>query len=169
MGAIEKRLETMEAHLAIQQTITRYCRSLDWLDAELLRTCYTPEAHIDYGFYKGPAEGFFPVVMEIERAALHRSHLLSNIAIDLDGESAEVECYGIATSTLDGKTLNVFSGRYHNSFQKVTEEWRISRSQYILDYHFETPFSDLGGAMDALQSGVGLTYEHPLYRRLYQA
>ena len=169
MHRTEGRLEKLEATLAIQQTITRYCRALDWLDEELLRTCYSTNADIDYGFYTGPAEGFFPVVMEIERAALHRSHLLSNIAIDLDGESAEVECYGIATSTLDGKTLNVFGGRYHNSFQKVAEVWRISRSQYILDYHFETPFSDLGGAMDALQSGIGLTQEHPLYRRLHQA
>ena len=169
MPSIEDRLEKVEALQAIQQTTSRYCRALDWLDETLLRTCYTPEALIDYGFYEGPVEGFYPVVMEIEKAALHRSHLLSNIAIDLDGESAEVECYGIATSTLDGKTLNVFGGRYHNSLQKMSEEWRISRSQYILDYHFETPFSDLGGAMDALQSGVGLTYEHPLYRRLYQA
>ena len=169
MSTLDVRLERIEAQLSIQQTITRYCRALDWLDAELLQTCYTPEAAIDYGFYKGPVEGFFPVVMEIEKAALHRSHLLSNIAIDLDGESAEVECYGIATSTLDGKTLNVFGGRYHNSFQQAAEDWRMSRSQYILDYHFETPFSDLGGAMDALQSGAGLTHEHPLYRRLYQA
>ena len=169
MNDVETRLSKVEAQLGIQQTTTRYCRALDWLDAELLKTCYTPKAAIDYGFYKGPAEGFFPVVMEIERAALHRSHLLSNIAIDLDGESAEVECYGIATSTLDGKTLNVFGGRYHNSFQQAAEDWRMSRSQYILDYHFETPFSDLGGAMDALQSGAGLTHEHPLYRRLHQA
>ena len=41
MSDIEKRLEHVEAQLSINQTITRYCRSLDWLDEELLRTCYT--------------------------------------------------------------------------------------------------------------------------------
>ena len=51
MSDIEKRLNNIEAHLSINQTITRYCRSLDWLDEELLRTCYTQDAYIDYGFY----------------------------------------------------------------------------------------------------------------------
>ena len=85
MGDIESRLSAVEAELAINQTITRYCRALDWLDESLLRTCYTADAFINYGFYKGPVEGFYPVVMEIERATRHRSHFLSNVAIQLDG------------------------------------------------------------------------------------
>ena len=75
MSDIEKRLNNIEAHLSINQTITRYCRSLDWLDEELLRTCYTQDAYIDYGFYKGDVQGFYPVVMEVERQSMHRYHL----------------------------------------------------------------------------------------------
>ena len=89
MSDIEKRLNNIEAHLSINQTITRYCRSLDWLDEELLRTCYTQDAYIDYGFYKGDVQGFYPVVMEVERQSMHRYHFLSNVAIEVDGENAE--------------------------------------------------------------------------------
>ena len=164
MSDIEKRLNNIEAHLSINQTITRYCRSLDWLDEELLRTCYTQDAYIDYGFYKGDVQGFYPVVMEVERQSIHRYHFLSNVAIEIDGENAEVECYGIATSTHDGKNLNFFGGRYHN---KTNQDWLMSRSEYILDYNFTSEVSDLGDAMDQLQSGVGLNLEDKLYRRLY--
>tara|TARA_B100000902_G_C27235921_1_gene877408 strand:- start:833 stop:1348 length:516 start_codon:yes stop_codon:yes gene_type:complete len=167
MSDIEKRLNNIEANLSINQTITRYCRSLDWLDEELLRTCYTQDAYIDYGFYKGDVQGFYPVVMEVERQSMHRYHFLSNVAIEIDGENAEVECYGIATSTYDGKNLNFFGGRYHNSFKKTNQGWLMSRSEYILDYNFTSEVSDLGDAMDQLQSGVGLNFEDKLYRRLY--
>ena len=168
MSNMEERLDKVEAQLAINQTITRYCRALDWLDEELLRTCYTEDAYIDYGFYKGDVQGFYPVVMELEKQSLHRYHFLSNIAIEVNGETAEVECYGVATSTHDGENLNFFGGRYHNSFKKTEQGWQMSRSEYILDYNFTSEISDLGDAMDQLQSGVGLTFKDKLYRRLYR-
>lgn len=167
MGDIESRLSAVEAELAINQTITRYCRALDWLDESLLKTCYTADAFINYGFYKGPVEGFYPVVMEIERATRHRSHFLSNVAIQLDGDKAEVECYGIASSTLDGDMLNVFGGRYLNEFARVGTEWRMCRSEYVLDHHFSAPMPSLGDAMGELQLGTGLDSTHPLFRKLY--
>lgn len=45
--------------------------------------------------------------MEIERQSLHRWHLLSNIASEIQGDQAEVECYGIATTTHDSQLLNI--------------------------------------------------------------
>ena len=102
MSDIEKRLNNVEAHIGINQTITRYCRALDWLDESLLRTCYTVDAYIDYGFYNGDVQGFYPAVMEVERQSMHRYHFLSNVAIDVNKDEVEVECYGIATSTHDG-------------------------------------------------------------------
>ena len=167
MSNIEEPIQKLEATLSINQTITRYCRALDWLDEDLLKTCYTDDAYIDYGFYKGDVKGFYPVVMEVEKQSMHRYHFLSNVAIKLDGNTAEVECYGIATSTHDGKNLNFFGGRYHNSFEKVENDWLMSRSEYILDYNFSSEFSDLGDAMDQLQSGIGLDMSNALFRKLH--
>ena len=65
---------------------------------------------MDYGFYKGRVEGFYPLMMQIETATLHRSHTLSNAAIRLDRDRAEAGRYGAAYPTLDGETLNVFGG-----------------------------------------------------------
>ena len=64
MSDIEKD-NNVEAHIGINQTITRYCRALDWLDESLLRTCYTEDAYIDYGFYSGDVQGFYPVLWRL--------------------------------------------------------------------------------------------------------
>ncbi|NOT57267.1 MAG: SnoaL-like domain-containing protein, partial [Deltaproteobacteria bacterium] len=33
---------------ACHETLTRYCRALDWLDEEALKTVFTADADIDY-------------------------------------------------------------------------------------------------------------------------
>ena len=43
----------------------------------------------------------------------------------------------------------------------------MSRSEYILDYNFSSEFSNLGDAMDQLQSGIGLNMNSELFRKLY--
>ena len=39
MSELEKRLEKLEAHDEIKSCLTRYCRALDWVDEDLLKTC----------------------------------------------------------------------------------------------------------------------------------
>ena len=43
----------------------------------------------------------------------------------------------------------------------------MSRSEYILDYNFSSEFSNLGDAMDQLQSGIGLDMSNALFRKLH--
>ena len=105
--------------------------------------------------------------MQIQRATLHRSHFITTVAIQLQDDFAEVECYGIATSTLDNKTLNVFGGRYLNRFERAGSEWLIRNSTYVLDYNFTTDIPPREQAMEQLQMGLGLDSAHPLYRLLY--
>lgn len=47
---------------ACSETLTRYCRALDWLDEDALKTVFTPDADIDYGFFKGRGDAFIPTV-----------------------------------------------------------------------------------------------------------
>ena len=50
---------------AIGEVIARYSRTLDWLDDDGQASCYWPDAAIDYGFFKGTAANFVPVVMQV--------------------------------------------------------------------------------------------------------
>ena len=63
--------------------------------------------------------------------------------------------------------LNVFGGLTLNEFARVGTEWRMCRSEYVLDHHFSAPMPSLGDAMGELQLGTGLDSTHPLFRKLY--
>lgn len=123
---------------AIADVITRYSRTLDWLDDEGQAACFWPDAAIDYAFFRGSAADFIPVVMRIERASQRRWHMLSGLAIRLQPPSrASTECYGIATGVRNNDgvwTGNIYGGRYLDEFEKRGEEWRISKRDYVMDW-----------------------------------
>lgn len=158
---------------AIEAVIARYSRTLDWLDDEGQASCYWPDAAIDYGFFKGTAAEFVPVVMAIERASARRWHMVSGLAIRLTSPTtAQTECYGIATGLRregDGPlTGNMYGGRYLDSFTKQHGEWRIAQRNYVMDWSLPLPPQPDASPrpdfplpiLDISRSG------HPLYRAI---
>ena len=131
-------LQSLLDKQAIAEVIARYSRTLDWLDDHGQASCYWPDAAIDYGFFKGTAADFLPVVMQIERASQRRWHMLSGLAIRLNSAThASTECYGQATGVRDNDgvwTGNIYGGRYLDEFEKRGEEWRISKRNYLMDW-----------------------------------
>ena len=123
---------------AIAEVIARYSRTLDWLDDDGQASCYWPDAAIDYGFFKGSAADFLPVVMRIERSSQRRWHMLSGLLIRLHSPTrASTECYGQATGVRENEgvwTGNIFGGRYLDEFEKRGEEWRIVKRDYAMDW-----------------------------------
>ncbi len=168
MDAVLQRLVDRQA---IDDVIARYARTLDWLDDAGQASCYWPDADIDYGFFKGKAADFLPVVMEIERRSDRRWHMLSGLIVKfLSPCSASSECYGIfagANRQGDGTLCgNLYGGRYLDEWEKRDGEWRISARTYLVDWHqplenqpafTPDPIFPLPTAQIA-QSG------HPLYR-----
>ena len=140
---MEEQLQALLDKQAITELLQRYARTLDWIDDEGQASCYWPDAEIDYGFFKGKAEDFLPVVMQIERGSDRRWHMLSPPAIALhSATSASAECYGLFAGSKrqeDGTLAgNAYGGRYLDEFEKRAtdsgDEWRISKRTYILDW-----------------------------------
>ncbi|MEP3422687.1 MAG: nuclear transport factor 2 family protein [Erythrobacter sp.] len=137
---------------AIADVIQRYCRTLDWLDAEGQASCYWPDAEIEYGFFTGAAKDFLPVVMETERSLARRWHMLSSPLIRFHSNtSASSECYGIfggGRLQEDGSIGgDLIGGRYLDEWEKRDHdkgpEWRISARTYIVDW--KSPLRDQPG------------------------
>ncbi|GAA4042671.1 nuclear transport factor 2 family protein [Parerythrobacter jejuensis] len=158
---------------AIEDVVARYARTLDWLDDDGQASCYWPDADIDYGFFKGKAQDFLPVVMDIERASQRRWHMLGGLIIAFQSAtSASSECYGIfagANPQEDGSLAgNLYGGRYLDEWDKRKGEWRISSRLYIVDWH--RPLDNQPGLEPnpdfPLPTAKITESEHPLYRRL---
>jgi hypothetical protein len=171
---VEAVLQELLDKQAIQELIARYSRTLDWVDDAGQAGCYWPDAAIDYGFFKGTAADFVPVVMAVERSTGRRWHLLSSLAVKLtSATTAEGECYGIALGfrredEAEPYRGNMYGGRYLDQYEKRDGEWRISSRRYIMDWTMampDQPDASPNAAfplpmLDLRESG------HPDYRRM---
>jgi SnoaL-like protein len=154
---------------ACSETLTRYCRALDWLDADALKIVFTADADIDYGFFKGRGDEFIPVVMDIERCFLRRWHLIANAIIQVSGDTAEGESYGLAAAVAEREghmITDVFGGRYLDRFVRRAGHWQIARRSYILDWQRSFETDAVTEAMPGLIWSNGFSPAHSLYRKL---
>lgn len=80
------------AELAAKQEITdllhRYCRGVDRLDMELVRSCYHADATDSHGTFDGTVDEYLTWSGRLLRRYTGSVHTLSNILIELDSEPA---------------------------------------------------------------------------------
>ena len=83
--------------IEINDLLIRYTRAIDTKDYELLDSCFTPDAHVDYTSAGGIA-GDYPKVRAWLEAALApfpvTVHALANSVVEIDGERIEVVTEG---------------------------------------------------------------------------
>ena len=140
---MEQQVQELLDRQACEDVLIRYGRTLDWLDQEGQTACYWPDAAIDYGFFKGTAEDWIPVVMGLEAASPCRWHMTSSIIVDIDGDKAKSECYGLSLGSSQNEAgeliAMIFGGRYMDELEKRDGQWRISKRMYIADWSHSFP------------------------------
>jgi hypothetical protein len=169
---MEQQLQELLDRKACEDVLMRYGRTLDWLDQAGQDSCFWPDAHIDYGFFKGSGKDWVPTVMTIEATAPRRWHLTSGIMVEVAGNTAKGECYGLTVSATENEqgelTDTMFGGRYLDELEKRDGEWRISRRRYVADWVHQFP----DGLQALAASGLDLntlkieSAGHPQYREL---
>ncbi|MCT4613751.1 MAG: nuclear transport factor 2 family protein [Marinifilaceae bacterium] len=131
-----KNLQKVLDRQEIEQLLYRLTRSFDRRDAELMKSCYWPEAVeelediISGSFqYNGNAHEFVPMAMQGFGYFNRTFHRLSNILIELDGDKANAETYIVAYHQFtdkEKKEQEQFVGaRQLYKFEKRNGEWRI--------------------------------------------
>jgi hypothetical protein len=139
---MDPQLQELLDKKACEEVLMRYGRTQDWLDEPGQGSCFWPDADVDFGFFKGNGADWVRTVMEHERAATRRWHMSTSVMIEIDGDTAKAECYGIAAGSteVDGKLMDsVYGGRYLDELEKRNGEWRISKRMYILDWSQQFP------------------------------
>ena len=124
---------------AITEMIYRYCRSVDRLDIPLGRSIWHEDAIADYGpeVYQGNGRGVIDHICAQHRRTLHHSHQISNILIDLDGDTAGSESYVTATLRVRRddqlKQMTVWS-RYIDTWSRRNGRWGLDKRIAIRDF-----------------------------------
>ena len=89
-------LEEVLAREEIRGVLMDLARGTDRLDAELIRSCYHPDAIDDHAEYRGGPEGFADWVLEVLPYFAATMHFLGNIRIEVEGDVAHSEPYCVA-------------------------------------------------------------------------
>jgi hypothetical protein len=127
-------LQDLLAERAIHRVLLQYCRGIDRMDADLVRSSYHPDAVDDHGSFRGTVDEFVVWVWRLLDRYSMTMHFLGNSLVDVHPERPDVahaETYGMAFHRSDdpdpGRNL-VIGFRYLDRFEnRPTGGWRIAR------------------------------------------
>lgn len=123
-------LEAMLARYAIERELIKFARGMDSRDWAGLKAILTEDATADYGqgILQGP-EAVIGVIRSYLEACGPTQHLLGNLLVERDGDTAISQCYvsdihlgAGANAHLTFCTL----GDYHDRWTLIDGRWRLA-------------------------------------------
>jgi hypothetical protein len=162
---VSDRLQSLWDRQCIYDRVAQYCRAGDTRDLALAKDCYWPEATDDHGIYSGNAHAFIDAAMTqgLEQI-LYTQHVLGQVYVELNGDSAEAESYLVAYHRVSGDRDVVRAvlgdtylrnnadehhdthdwiggGRWFDRFERRGEEWRIIARRATTEWSIASPTS----------------------------
>lgn len=169
----QSAIDELVAKQAIHDVVMRYCRGIDRLDEELVRSVYHPDAYDDHGTFKGNGWDFASYVIEALAAVPQRTmHTIGNELVQVDGDVAHGEAYLVAHHLFDdgasGRTLFSFHGRYVDRYERRDGDWKIAHRIVVKDWAESRPFTETWADDSPFATGVrsrdDLVYERTAAR-----
>lgn len=131
-------LEALLDEQAIRRVLLRYCRGIDRLDLELVRSCYWPQATDRHGPFMGTRDEFVEWAEALLRRHSMTMHHVGNMLIEVHGETATSETYCVAYHSGEPAAdvrWNYRAGvRYVDRFEKHSGEWRIADRLTVIEW-----------------------------------
>jgi hypothetical protein len=122
----------------IHEVMMRYCRAVDRVDEELLRSVYHPDAIDNHGLFNGSAADFVPwCINQLREAYTATQHFIGNELIEVRGDRAFCEFYFVAYHRYERKgepRQMAAGGRYVDRFERRVGEWRIAERTVVVDW-----------------------------------
>ncbi|SRR5579875_1195457 len=122
----------------IHDVMMRYCRAVDRVDEELLRSVYHPDAIDNHGLFNGAAADFVPwCINQLRQAYTATQHFIGNELIEIDGDQAWCEFYFVAYHRYErkGEPRHMSAGgRYVDRWERRSGEWRIAERTVVVDW-----------------------------------
>ena len=133
-------MSQLEDRAAIHDLFTRYCCALDNGEVETVVDCFTADAVLKSPVVdiKGVAEiRAFAGRFAAQRAAgTQFRHIVSNLAVALDGDRATATAYLLVLISQDGSHRTLPPGRYECELVKARGQWRFARRTVFHDHAY---------------------------------
>ena len=98
---------------------------------------------MDYGAYHGPAHAFCDPLAEAIKRYENTQHQISNMLVEIEGDSARSETYLTAHHYLvgDPDMEMTYLGRYLDQMEKRDGVWKIMFRKIVMTWHQNAPGS----------------------------
>jgi hypothetical protein len=164
---LKREVRQLRDRQDILACVNAYCRGLDRLDANLLRSAYHKDAVDRHGPFMGNREEFVPWAIDLVKPFPASHHSLTTHNCEIDGDVAYAESYCIFFTVLeDGKTLGAGAARYIDQLERRDGRWAITARCEVMDCCYELVRSAwLGDAweeVNAKRDPSDLSYSRPL-------
>ena len=154
MSDTASRLERAADRSEIHEVLARLCRGLDRLDPALVADAYHEGAMQHHGPFDKPGRELAPELVEMVRTHTENAfHILSNIAIEFEGETAWVESY-VTAITRDAEKYDDIGSRWVDRFERRAGAWRIAERTSIVEYSRSFPRGEEGAIVGMFQNGT---------------
>jgi len=134
----DQALTDLLAKQAITEQIYRYCRAMDRIDNDLGKTVWHADGLADYGsIFQGTGHEFIEWVAIGHSTTAGHSHQVSNILIEVSGDTATSEAYVTAAlrRRADGRLVQMtIRGRYLDRWSRRDGRWAIDKRRYVHDF-----------------------------------
>jgi hypothetical protein len=166
---VTDELQHLVDEAAVKRVHLRYCRAVDRMDWDLLRSCYHPEAVDDHGSFRGGVEEFVAWLGEVLPLLASTTHFTANQLVEIDGDRAWMESYTRAyhriAATPDSPARDYTTNmRYVDRLEKRQGEWRILDRVLVHDSERTDPVRGGGplvpGGRVGTRDRTDPSYEH---------
>ncbi|MBF42910.1 MAG: hypothetical protein CL446_00525 [Acidimicrobiaceae bacterium] len=135
--------QALADRIAAEDLLTRYATAVDRRDWEQYRSIFTADAEIDYTSAGGIA-GTVDEVVEFLSTSLEMfemtQHLVSNIDLEVNGDSATVTAMFNNPMRLPGGDTWFTGGWYHHDLVRTPDGWRSRRLREESAWFDRAPF-----------------------------
>jgi hypothetical protein len=161
---LARELRYVRDRLDITDCINRYCRGVDRLDVELLKSAYHADAMDDRGAFVGHPSEYIQWLLPILKDAAGTSHNVSNISCEIQGDTAHAESYVITCVwSKDGKSVVMGGARYIDRLERRHGVWALAHREAPMDFTFRTQTQQLPpGALRGVRACDDRSYTRPL-------
>lgn len=146
--ADQRLLHELAAKDEIREQIYNYARGLDRMDMELSKRVWHADGTAHYiGTYEGTGAGFVDMVWPFHERLTAHSHQITNVLIEVDGDTAVSEAYVMASlhsQTADGATTPLVRSRYADTWSRQDRRWAIDHRIAITDFRTTSAADDPG-------------------------
>ncbi len=131
-------IQTFIDEAQIRNVHLRYCRGVDRMDWDLVRSCYHPDATDEHGSYNGGIDGFIDWVSVGMTKFESTMHFTGNQLVEVAGDQAWAAHYAIvihrrAASGGQPAADLIVNVRYVDKLERRDGEWRIAKRVVIAD------------------------------------